>query len=87
VLVAPGDWLNGRLPGDDTQLWTPVSLGDFESGQFMRLARDYCRRIERDFGRLEKLFAQLHAVNPGPMPVTTFNRVIQLAGPEPPRSL
>ena len=87
VLVAPGDWLNARLPAADKQLWKPVSLGDFESAQFMRLARDYCRRHGHDFTWLEGLFTGLHAVNPGPVPVTTFDKLIKLAGPEPARGL
>jgi hypothetical protein len=88
VLVAPGDWLRGRLPADDDELWQPsVSLGDFEADQFMRLARDYCRRHGRDFTRLEGLFTAMRAVSAGPVSVTTFDKLIQLVGPEPARSV
>jgi len=87
VLVAPGDWLNARLPAADSHLWAPVALGDFESAQFMRLARDYCRRHGLDFTDLvQNYFAAAQAMNPaGSVPVTKFDELAKAAGLAPAR--
>ncbi|MFF3376079.1 CHAT domain-containing protein [Streptomyces sp. NPDC002680] len=45
IVVAPDPWLNGVLPGADSHMFGRVSVCDFDSAQFMRLARAYGRRL------------------------------------------
>jgi len=78
VLVAPEDWLKGRLPASDDLPGTALNLGDFESTQFMRLAREYCQRRGIDFDALGPLFTTLHGLHgSGPLPVTFFDQVMK----------
>lgn len=45
IVVGRDAWLNEVLPEADSHMLGRVSVGDFESDQFMRLARAYARRL------------------------------------------
>ncbi|MFE2531519.1 CHAT domain-containing protein [Streptomyces sp. NPDC059371] len=45
ILVAPDSWVGGALPESDSHMITRVRVGDFDSAQFMRLARLYQSRL------------------------------------------
>ncbi|MFF7309173.1 CHAT domain-containing protein [Streptomyces sp. NPDC008137] len=45
IVVAPDAWLSGKLPETDAHMLGRVSVDDFDSAQFMRLARAYAFRL------------------------------------------
>ncbi|MCL6671610.1 CHAT domain-containing protein [Streptomyces panaciradicis] len=45
IIVAPDTWLSDVLPDSDSHMLGRVSVGDFDSAQFMRLSRAYARRL------------------------------------------
>ncbi|MET9407410.1 CHAT domain-containing protein [Streptomyces sp. NPDC002935] len=45
ILVAPDSWVGPTLPETDSHMITRVRVGDFDSAQFMRLARLYGSRL------------------------------------------
>ncbi|MFD9461587.1 CHAT domain-containing protein [Streptomyces sp. NPDC060027] len=45
ILVAPDSWVGPTLPEADSHMITRVRVGDFDSAQFMRLARLYGSRL------------------------------------------
>jgi CHAT domain len=81
MLVGPDDWLGMHLPPADAGLWTSVQLEGFDSGQFMRLARDYCYRVGLDISKVLEVYAAYEGIFRGTgkrVPLNAFCEVLRI---------
>ena len=79
IVVAPDPWLNGVLPETDSHMLGRVSVCDFDSAQFMRLARAYGRRlgVPPDEG-IDALLEQLGKAQGPHFDVETFDTLTRV---------
>ncbi|WP_203930527.1 CHAT domain-containing protein [Virgisporangium ochraceum] len=81
VVTGQNEWLDNHLPSGDHHLCQRIEVGGFAAGDYMRLARDYCRRNGLAFERLEILFQKIQELlyGGGYAPVTSFDEIKAMA--------
>lgn len=79
IVVAPDPWLNGVLPEADSHMLGRVSVCDFDSAQFMRLARAYGRRLGvPPDEEIEQVLETLRVVQGPHFDVETFDHLTRI---------